>query len=171
MKKIKAYSEYVSQIKILIIVFILTAVCSSIFLSLPYNIYEHMLDSKFGFDRSQISYAMNELGPQGRSIYILSGLILDTIFPILYVTFTLGVFSLLGYQSNFLFIFPILAGVCDILENVQTAFIMNASSINDLSDVQILLASSANQSKWIFCCISFIILVYGLGKKLFFKKY
>ena len=44
MKKIKAYAEQASQNKILIIVFILIAVCGQIFKLLPYNIFENMLD-------------------------------------------------------------------------------------------------------------------------------
>ena len=170
MKKIKAYSEYVSQIKILIIVFILTAVCSSIFLSLPYNIYEHMLDSKFGFDRLVVASAMNELGLKGKQVYILSGLILDTIFPILYVTLALGLFFRFGYQNNFIFIIPVLAGAADICENVQIAFMMSASSIIALTDIQIFLSSTFNQMKWALCFLIFLLTIVGVIKKLFYKN-
>ena len=81
MKKIKTYAQYVSQNKILITIFILIAVCGQIFQSLPYNIYENMLDTKFGFGPLEVQNAMNQLGQEGRFIYIVSTFTLDTIFP------------------------------------------------------------------------------------------
>ena len=169
MSGIKFYAEVVSQTKILIIVFILIVVCAQIFLILPYNVHEHMLDTKFGFDRSVVASAMNELGLKGKQVYILSGLILDTIFPILYVTLALGLFFRFGYQNNFIFIIPVLAGAADICENVQVAFMMSASSIIALTDIQIFLSSTFNQIKWALCFLTFLLIIVGVIKKLFYK--
>ena len=169
MSRIKFYAEVVSQTKILIVVFISTMVCSSIFLMLPYNVHENMLDTKFGFDRSVVASAMNELGLKGKQVYILSGLILDTIFPILYVTLALGLFFRFGYQNNFIFIIPVLAGAADICENVQVAFMMSASSIIALTDIQIFLSSTFNQIKWVLCFLTFLLIIVGVIKKLFYK--
>ena len=110
MQKIKTYAKYVSQNKILIIVFILVVVCGQIFQSLPHNIYENMLDTKFGFGPLEVQNAMNQLGQEGRFAYILSTFTLDTIFPVLYVTFALGLFFKFGFQNDLIYLFPIMAG-------------------------------------------------------------
>ena len=59
--------------------------CGQIFKSLPYNIFENMLDTKFAFSVFEVQAAMLQLGPEGRFAYIISTFTLDLIFPILLV--------------------------------------------------------------------------------------
>ena len=171
LKKIKTYAQYVSQNKILIAIFILVAVCGQIFQSLPYNIYENMLDTKFGFGLLEVQNAMSQLGPEGRIVYIISTFSLDLIFPILLVTFALGFFARFGYESNLIYLMPILGGGFDLLQNVQTSLIMHADSINDISNFQVLLASYTNQIKFIFYYISFAIIIFEFLRKLIINKF
>ena len=169
MKKIKAYADRVSQIKILIIVFILIAVCGQIFQSLPYNVFENMLDTKFAFSFMEVQTAMNQMGPEGRLAYIISTFTLDLIFPILLVTFALGFYSKFGIQSDLIYLFPILGAGFDLLQNIQTSLIMNAE-INEITNIQVMLASYTNQAKFIFYYISFALIIFGILRKLIIKK-
>ena len=170
MKKIKTYAQYASQNKILIIVFILVAVCGQIFQSLPYNISENMLDTKFGFSSFEVQNVMSQLGQEGRFAYIISTFTLDTIFPTLYVTFALGLLFKVGFEMDFIYLFPIMAGVFDLFQNIQTSLIMRAVSINEITNLQILLASYTNQVKWVFVITSFALIFLGLLRKLFTKN-
>ena len=169
MKKIKAYAEQVSQNKILIIVFILIAVCGQIFKLLPYNIFENMLDTKFAFSFFEAQNAMLQLGPDGRFAYIISTFTLDLIFPILLVTFALGFFAKFEFKSNLIYLLPIIGGGFDLLQNIQTSLIMSAE-INDINDFQVMLASYTNQAKFIFYYISFALIIFGILRKLIIKK-
>tara|TARA_Y100001970_G_scaffold157002_1_gene192125 strand:+ start:52 stop:561 length:510 start_codon:yes stop_codon:yes gene_type:complete len=169
MKKIKAYAEKVSQNKILIIVFILIAVCGQIFKLLPYNIFENMLDTKFAFSFFEVQTAMLQLGPDGRFAYIISTFTLDLIFPILLVTFALGFFAKFEFKSNLIYLLPIIGGGFDLLQNIQTSLIMSAE-INDINNFQVMLASYTNQAKFIFYYVSFALIIFGILRKLIIKK-
>jgi len=170
LQKIKTYAKYVSQNKILIIVFILTAVCGQIFQMLPYNIYENMLDTKFGFDRLEVQHTMNQLGQEGRFVYIFSTFTLDTIFPILYVTFVLGIFYRLNFQKDSIYLLPIMAGCFDLCQNIQTSLIMKNASTNNMSDVQIIFASYTNQVKLLLVFVLLVLIVLGFFRKLIIKN-
>ena len=169
MKKIKAYSEQVSQNKILVIVFILIAVCGQIFKLLPYNIFENMLDTKFAFSFFEVQTVMLQLGPDGRFVYIISTFTLDLIFPILLVTFALGFFAKFDFKSDLIYLLPIMGGGFDLLQNIQTSLIMSAE-INDINNFQVMLASYTNQAKFIFYYVSFALIIFGILRKLIIKK-
>ena len=128
------------------------------------RIYENMLDLRFGFNYSDVLYTVNSLGEEGRETCLLASLILDTIFPILYVSFFLGIYSFLEIKRNVWYLLPVLVGISDILENIQISLIMVAS-VPEISNEQIFFASFSNQVKWILCSISLIILLFGLIKK------
>ena len=169
MKKIKAYAEQASQNKILIIVFILIAVCGQIFKLLPYNIFENMLDTKFAFSFFEVQTAMIQLGPDGRFAYIISTFTLDLIFPILLVTLALGFFAKFDLKSDLIYLLPIMGGGFDLLQNIQTSLLMNAE-INNINNFQVMLASYTNQAKFIFYYISFALIIFGFLRKLIIKK-
>tara|TARA_B100001778_G_C18493437_1_gene586108 strand:- start:469 stop:987 length:519 start_codon:yes stop_codon:yes gene_type:complete len=170
MKKIKTYAGQVSQNKILIIVFILIAICGQIFKALPYNIFENMLDTKFAFSLSEVQTVMQELGPEGRFTYIISTFTLDIIFPILLVTFALGFFAKFKFKSDFIYLLPFMGAGFDLLQNIQTSLIMN-TEINEITSVQVILASYTNQAKFIFYYISFALIIFGFLKKFIISKF
>jgi len=169
MNKIKTYAEQVSQNKILVIVFILIAVCGQIFKLLPYNIFENMLDTKFAFSFFEVQTVMLQLGPDGRFAYIISTFTLDLIFPILLVTFALGFFAKFDFKSDLIYLLPIMGGGFDLLQNIQTSLIMSAE-INDINNFQVMLASYTNQAKFIFYYVSFALIIFGILRKLIIKK-
>ena len=169
MYKIKSYAKYFSQYKLLLIVFILIALCGKIFQSLPYNIFENMLDTKFAFSFYEVQTVMQQLGPEGRLAYIISTFTLDLIFPILLVTFALGFYSKFGIQSDLIYLFPILGAGFDLLQNIQTSLIMSAE-VNEITNMQVMLASYTNQAKYIFYYISFALIIFGFLRKLIIKK-
>ena len=69
------------------LIFIAIISCAFIFQNLPLDVFDNMLDLKYGYSRNDVENVFNILGLEGRQIYVLSALILDTIFPILYVNF------------------------------------------------------------------------------------
>ena len=169
MYKIKSYAKYFSQYKLLLIVFILIVLCGQIFQFLPYNIFENMLDTKFAFSVLEVQTAMLQLGPEGRFAYIISTFTLDLIFPILLVTFALGFFAKFEFKSDLIYLLPLIGGGFDLLQNIQTSLIMNAE-VNDINNLQVMLASYTNQAKFIFYYISFTLIIFGFLRKLFIKK-
>mgnify|MGYP001410102707 CR=1 FL=1 len=169
MYKIKSYAKYFSQYKLLLIVFILIALCGKIFQSLPYNIFENMLDTKFTFSLFEVQTVMQQLGPEGRLAYIISTFTLDLIFPILLATFALGFYAKFGIQSDLIYLFPILGAGFDLLQNIQTSLIMSAE-VNEITNMQVMLASYTNQAKYIFYYISFALIIFGFLRKLIIKK-
>tara|TARA_X000000368_G_C22763330_1_gene593804 strand:- start:65 stop:583 length:519 start_codon:yes stop_codon:yes gene_type:complete len=168
--KIKSYAKYFSQYKLLLIVFILIALCGKIFQSLPYNIFENMLDTKFAFSFFDVETAMLQLGPEGRFAYIISTFTLDLIFPILLVTFALGFFAKFEFKSDLIYLLPIIGAGFDLLQNIQTSLIMN-TEINVITNLQVMLASYSNQAKFIFYYISFAFIIFGFLKKFIINKF
>ena len=164
MNQIKRYKIFSGQPKILIISIALLLLCSLAFQALPSSIYENMLDLKFGFNYQDIITLFEVLSSEERNIYIISSLTLDIIFPALYVTFFLGLYSVLEINNNKLIIFPVLTGISDILENIQIALLMY-SKPDQITNIQLIFGSSFNQIKWILVFLSLAILIFAMFKK------
>lgn len=164
MNQIKRYKIFSGQPKILIISIALLLLCSLAFQALPSSIYENMLDLKFGFNYQDIITLFEVLSSEERNIYIISSLTLDIIFPALYVTFFLGLYSVLEINNNKLIIFPVLTGISDILENIQIALLMY-SKPDQITNIQLIFGSSFNQIKWILVFLSLAILIFAIFKK------
>jgi len=81
---INSYLLLVSSKKSQIAIFILLNICGLIFFILPHNIFSNMLDLRFSYSVSDVIGNLEEIGVDGRRIYIYTSLILDTIYPILY---------------------------------------------------------------------------------------
>ena len=102
-----------------------------IFPSLP--IGGEMIDLKLSYDLAAIQDAMLQYGAHGRAVYALASPTLDTLFPLLYVTFFAGL--LYRFRSNerlWLAAFiPLVAGVWDLCENAQiTAMLLQYPEIS-----------------------------------------
>ncbi|MDG2060820.1 MAG: hypothetical protein P8J93_03255 [SAR86 cluster bacterium] len=164
MNQIKRYKIFSGQPKILIISIALLLLCSLAFQALPSSIYENMLDLKFGFNYQDIITLFEVLSSEERNVYIISSLTLDIIFPALYVTFFLGLYSVLEINNNKLIIVPVLTGISDILENIQIALLMY-SKPDQITNIQLIFGSSFNQIKWILVFLSLVILIFAIFKK------
>jgi hypothetical protein len=164
MNQIKRYKIFSGQPKILIISIALLLLCSLAFQALPSSIYENMLDLKFGFNYQDVITLFEVLSSEERNVYIISSLTLDIIFPALYVTFFLGLYSVLEINNNKLIIVPVLTGISDILENIQIALLMY-SKPDQITNIQLIFGSSFNQIKWILVFLSLVILIFAIFKK------
>ncbi len=140
----------------------LLAVCSIVFQNLPSNIYVNMLDLSFGFSGLDVQNSFEALGEEGRMQYIYSSLILDTVFPILYVLFFISILLKLHENSGLALFLPILAGIFDLSENISISMMMSFNSFSEIPESQILYASLFNQCKWSLCLCVLIFIFYRL---------
>ena len=160
---IRRYLNLVSLTKSQIIIFVLLNICGLIFFLLPHNIFWNMLDLELFYNETKVIASFNAIGPDGRSVYVLSALILDTLYPILYTSLILGAFIKLFKNSKILLFLPIAAFSFDILENLQiTRLNLNFPNINEF---HVYLSSMTTSAKWIVIAMTIAVLSYGIIKK------
>jgi hypothetical protein len=118
-----------------------------VFPSLPIN--AEMIDLKLSYSLSEIQAAMLQYGARGRAVYALASPTLDTLFPVLYVTFFAGLLYRFR-PSERLWVtafMPVVAGVWDLCENAQiTAMLLQYP---ELSARQVASASFFTSTKHI----------------------
>ena len=119
-KPFRKYFEFASGTKPLLISFAgVLLMVLWVFPSLP--IGGEMIDLKLSYDLAAIEHAMAQYGASGRAVYALASPTIDTLFPVLYVTFFAGL--LYRFRPNerlWLAAFvPLVAGVWDLCENAQ----------------------------------------------------
>ena len=92
-----------------------------VFPNLPLN--GEMLDVKLGYSYDEAMASMAGYGPDGRTIYAWASMLLDTLFPLVYVTLFAGLIHRFRLTEGtwWLAFVPVAAGVWDLLENVQIA--------------------------------------------------
>ena len=160
---ISKYLHLVSSNKSQIIIFVLLNICGLIFIFLPYDIFANMLDLELYYGKENVVRNFNAIGPDGRSVYVISSLALDTLYPILYTSLILGAYAKLFKSSGVILFIPLLAFSFDILENLQiTRLILN---FPDVSEIHVSLASKTTSFKWIAILITISVLIYGIIKK------
>ena len=160
---ISKYLELVSQTKFQITIFVLLNICGLIFLFLPHNIFVNMLDLELFYSKETVVNNFSAMGPDGRSIYVLSSLLLDTVYPILYLSLFLGAYFKLFRSSKAILLVPISAFSFDILENLQiTRLNLNFPNINE---THVYLSSMTTSLKWIAIAITVLVLIYGIIKR------
>ena len=160
---ISKYLHLVSSTKSQITIFILLNICGLIFFLLPHNIFSNMLDLELFYSKENIIENFSAIGPDGRSIYVLSSLLLDTVYPILYLSLFLGAYYKLFRNSKVILLVPITAFSFDILENLQiTRLNLNFPIINETN---VYLASITTSLKWIAIVITVSVLIYGITKR------
>tara|TARA_Y100000768_G_scaffold384272_2_gene367997 strand:- start:197 stop:727 length:531 start_codon:yes stop_codon:yes gene_type:complete len=143
-------------------VLILIVLCSIAFQNLPNEIYPNMLDLYFGFNGLEVQKTFEVLGETGRTQYIYSSLILDSLFPLLYVLLLVSIFLRLNERRALYLCLPCVAGLFDIGENILISMMMSSSSFGDISSSQIFLGSLFNQCKWSLCLCSVMFIIYKL---------
>ena len=158
------YLNFISKKKSQITIFILFNICGLIFFLLPHNIFSNMLDLKFSYTEEVIRQNFVSIGEDGRQLYFFSAIIIDTIYPLLYVSLFLGAYYKLFRENVFLFTFPLASGFFDILENIQVSLLL--SNFPMLSSQSIFYSSISTSIKWIAIGISLTVLIYGIIKKL-----
>ncbi len=160
---ISKYLHLVSATKSQITIFILLNICGLIFFLLPHNIFSNMLDLELFYSKEDVVRNFNELGPDGRGVYVLTSLILDTLYPILYTSLILGAYVKLFKNSGVILFIPLIPFSFDILENIQiTRLVLNFPNVNE---THVSLASMSTSFKWIAISITISVLIYGIIKK------
>ena len=162
---INNYLKLISSKKSQIIIFILLNICGLIFIFLPHNIFANMIDLNLSYGIQDVYDAFNAMGEEGRVINIYSTLILDTVYPILYVSLILGAYVRLFSKNGYILLIPVLTGLFDLSENIQLV-IMNLS-YSRIDESQVTLASLTTSLKWLFVALMILILVFGIFKKKF----
>ena len=157
------YLNFISKKKSQITIFILLNICGLIFFLLPYDIFTNMLDLRFSYNEEIVKQSFVLIGEDGRQLYFFSALIVDTIYPALYVSLFLGAYYKLFKENIFLLILPLTAGFFDILENIQVSLLL--SNFPTLSSQNIFYSSISTSIKWIVIGISLIVLIYGVIQK------
>ena len=137
-------------------------ICSVCFQNLPNNIYPNMLDLSFGFSGPDVLKTFETLGETGRTQYVYSSLILDTVFPVLYVLLFISILLKLNEQRIFVLCIPMLAGIFDIGENIFISLMMTSNSFSEIPESQIFISSLLNQCKWSLCLCSVIFIFFKL---------
>ena len=160
---ISKYLHLVSSTKSQITIFILLNICGLIFFLLPHNIFSNMLDLELFYSKENVIENFSTMGPDGRSIYVLSSLLLDTMYPILYLSLFLGAYFKLFRSSKAILLVPIIAFSFDILENLQiTRLNLNFPNI---TETHVYLSSMTTSLKWIVIAITVSVLMYGIIKR------
>ena len=116
----KRYFEFASRTRTLLVTLVATAVfLLLVFPNLPIN--GEMLDMKPGYSYDEAMAAMEGYGSDGRTTYAWGSMVLDTLFPLVYVTFFAGLIYRFRLTEGtwWLAFVPVVAGVWDLGENVQ----------------------------------------------------
>ena len=169
MINLNSLTQYLSQTKVLAVLFIMFFLNLAWFQTLPFDTRLYMLDTYFSFNYDDIARIIEAIGESGRSAYVTAMYTIDLTFPIIYTFLSLGVMHKLR-TSEIAYLLPILLFTADIFQNIQTAIIMNQPSLNEISSGQIILASFTNQLKWLLAFLMVSITTVLTFKKLIFKR-
>ena len=91
------------------------------------------IDLKLQYTLADIQAAMLQYGAEGRAVYALASPTVDTLFPVLYVTFFAGlIYRFRPAERLWLMAFiPVFAGLWDLCENAQiTAMLLQFPDIS-----------------------------------------
>ena len=128
----------------------------AVFPALP--IGGEMLDVRAGYTYPEAVAAMESYGEQGRRVYAWSSGILDTLMPVVYVSFLAGfVYRFRPTERLWrLAYLPLAAGVLDLSENVQVVLML--TRYPDVSTWQVASASLFTLSKQyaILICLALV---------------
>ena len=116
----RRYFEFAGRTRTLLATFAATAVfLVLVFPNLPID--GELLDLKPGYSFDEAMASMEEYGPEGRTVYAWSSMLLDTLFPLVYVTLFAGLIHRFRLTDGtwWLAFVPVAAGVWDLLENIQ----------------------------------------------------
>jgi len=139
-KHFRSFFEFAAGTNPLIVTFVgVLLMALVVFPALPIN--GEMIDLKLYYKLADIQAAMLQYGPRGRLVYALASASLDTLFPMLYVTFFSGLlYRFRPHERLWVMAFiPVFAGVWDLCENAQIVTML--LQYPDLSVRQVAVAS------------------------------
>ena len=143
----RQYLAFAGRTGTLAVTFVATAAfVLLVFPNLPID--GETLDTKPGYSHEEAMASMEEYGADGRTTYAWASMVLDSLFPLAYVTFFAGlIYRFRATEGTWwLAVVPVVAGLCDILENVQiTAMLVRYP---DVGALQVAWASAFTSVKW-----------------------
>lgn len=121
----RTYFEFVSRAPVLgatLVAAVLLLVC--VFPALP--IRGELLDVKPGYTYDEVISALDGYGAQGRRVYAWSSATLDTVLPVVYVSFLAGLVYRFRPREGLWWLasLPVAAGVLDLCENIQIVLML-----------------------------------------------
>ena len=143
------YFAFAGRTATLVVTFCATAVfLVLVFPNLPVG--GELLDMKPGYSYDVAMGSMEQYGPDGRTTYAWASVLLDTLFPIIYVTLFAGlIYRFRITEGTWILAFlPVAAGAWDLAENAQiTAMLVQYP---DIGATQVAWASAFTTVKgWI----------------------
>ena len=116
----RTYCEYVSRAPVLGVTLVIgLLLLGVVFPALP--IGGEMLDVRPGYTYDEVIAALDGYGAQGRGVYAWASATLDTVLPVIYVSFLAGLIYRFRPTERLWWLasLPVAAGVLDLGENVQ----------------------------------------------------
>ena len=116
----RTYFGFAGRTGTLAVTFAATAVfLVLVFPNLPVG--GELLDLKPGYSYEEAMASMEQYGPEGRTTYAWASVLLDTLFPLSYVTFFAGLIYRFRLTEGtwWLAFVPVAAGLWDLAENAQ----------------------------------------------------
>ena len=155
----RSYFEFAGRTGTLAVTFAATAVfLVLVFPNLPVG--GELLDMKSDYSHEEAMASMEQYGLDGRTTYAWASVLLDTLFPVSYVTFFAGLiyrFRLTEGLWTLAFV-PVVAGLWDLAENAQiTAMLVRYP---DVGATQVAWASAFTTVKG---CIGPVYQILGVG--------
>jgi hypothetical protein len=136
---------------------------------------ENIIDLQFGFDQHFVQNLMTELQPGGRRHYLLTTLFIDTFYALIYGWIYALILIFLGKkcgvkdrQLQYLIVLPLLISLFDLIENIGIIYFIKSTP--NISVGMTTLFSLANQLKWTFAILTFL-LVLGLILKQAYQRF
>ena len=117
-----------------------------------------ILDLQFGFDAGYVKDLLEDLGEKGRYVYLLSTLLIDMPYAVIYgFVYAVLINFLLRNSSvkiSFLMFLPLLISIFDVLENIFTVnFLL---SYPEIPVRLVSYASISNRLKWLFAVLTLL---------------
>ncbi len=133
-----------------------------------------LLDMKSSYTYQEVMDSMEEYGADGRTIYLLTSTVLDTVFPFVYATFFAGLIYRFRASEGtwWLAYVPIVGGIWDLLENIQIASMLLAYP--EIGETQVSWASTFTYLKhWIgsfYLVVGAVLLLVALVRTVITKE-
>ncbi len=131
---------------------------------------DKILDIQFGFDKYFVLSSLSSMGEKGREVYLLSTLVIDSIYAIIYgVTYTIFfIFIAKDTSQKRIVFFPFLISLFDLLEN--TGIVSLILNYPNISEMLVVFTSFANRLKWIFALLTIVLVIVFIAKRLLQSK-
>lgn len=168
----RSYFEFAGNTLSLLTTFVIVVL--TLFLVFPnLPVPGELLDVKSGYSYEEAIVLLDAYGTEGRTIYLWISLVLDTLFPMIYVTFFAGmIYRFRISEGTWWFAYiPVFGGIWDILENVQISLML--IGYPDISAIQVAWASTFTQYKhWIgsiYLLLAVTLFLLSVARSIFAK--